>query len=341
VSNAEPMAVATDAAPVAGRRRAALVSMALSALLLFLLYRTLDVGLIGDTLLGAHWGWLIVSIGLILPITLLRAIRFYAVAPGALPGVGEALRLTLAASALNVMLPSKAGDLVKSYYIAHDGGLPAGVALSVIAYERLCDLFALIGWCLLGWSLGQAEVAGAPPVFWALITGLGSVCFVLVTSERAARGLRALVDRVLPDGRLVKVRTLADGWPGLLVALRGHRRWIVSFSVLLWLAHLFQMWLFTVALRVPVPAAVFVSLVALAVMVGQRPFTVAGLGTRDVALVVLLSRYMTPESAAALGVLIATRNLLPSVFGLPLMGRYVDSAVVEARRWKQSLRQAR
>ena len=63
--------------------------------------------------------WLVISVGMILPITYLRAVRFYWVAPaGALPGTGEAFRLTLVASALNVVLPAKAGDLVKGYFVA-------------------------------------------------------------------------------------------------------------------------------------------------------------------------------------------------------------------------------
>ena len=130
------------------------------------------------------------------------------------------------------------------------------------------------------------------------------------------------MERALPRRRLRKLRALADGWPDLLAVLRGRRRWIVSFSIGLWLVHLFQMWMFTVALSVPVPTTVFVSLVAVALMAGQLPFTIAGLGARDVALVVLLSPYMAPESAAALGVLVATRNLLPPLIGLPMMGRY-------------------
>jgi len=36
-----------------------------------------------------------------------------------------------------------------------------------------------------------------------------------------------------------------------------------------------------------------------ALLAGQMPLTIAGLGTRDVALVVLMSRYMAPETAAA------------------------------------------
>ena len=105
----------------ARRHVASLVSLVASAALLVALYRSLDVRLIGQTLLQADRLWLVVSVGIILPITVLRAVRFFLVAPGAMSGVGEALRVTLAASALNVVLPSKAGDLIKSYVVATRG----------------------------------------------------------------------------------------------------------------------------------------------------------------------------------------------------------------------------
>src|SRR5882724_3948230 len=101
----------------AGWRRpgASLVSLAVSGALLAVLYRSLDMRLVGEALLRADRVWLVISIGMILPITVLRALRFFWVAPaGALPGVGEALRLTLVATALNVFIPAKAGDLIKS-----------------------------------------------------------------------------------------------------------------------------------------------------------------------------------------------------------------------------------
>ena len=70
------------------------------------------------------------------------------------------------------------------------------------------------------------------------------------------------------------------------------------------------------------------------VMVTGLPFTVAGLGTRDVALVVLMAPYMTPETAAALAVLVSTRNFLPPLVGLPVMRPYLTSVLDEARRWR-------
>jgi len=331
----QPLAASTPARTAWGRRGAGVVSLAVSAALLVVLYRSMNIRLIGETLLRADKVWLVVSIGMILPITVLRAIRFLWVAPaGTLPGIGEALRLTLAASALNVLLPAKAGDLIKSYFVVKRGKTSAGVAVAIILYERLCDVFALVFWCLLGWLVGRPQVQGLPSLFWPLLGVLGVTCAVLILSERAAARSGALLLRLLPHRKVRGLQNLAEGWPNLLQLVRGRRRRIVPWSLLIWIAHLFQIWMFTVALSADLPLTVCMSLSALALMAGQLPLTIAGLGTRDVALVVLLSGYMRPESAAALGILISTRNLLPPLLGVPVMKPYLSSVLGEARRWR-------
>jgi hypothetical protein len=238
------------------------------------------------------------------------------------------------------MIPS----FVVSYFVAKRGHTTTGVAIAIIVYERLCDMFGLIFWCLLGWFVGRPEVTSLPTAFWLLLGGLGALCGVLILSETAAGLWRALMMCTIPEGgararKLRKVRQLAVGWPDLLEVLRSRRQWIVPFSLLLWFAHLFQIWLFTITLSLHVPFTVCASLSAIALMAGQLPLTVAGLGTRDVALVVLLAAYVAPESAAAMGVLISTRNFLPPLIGLPFMRPYLASVVDDARRWRRGAEQ--
>jgi uncharacterized protein (TIRG00374 family) len=311
------------------RKRLARVSAFLvSGLLMAALYRSLDIREIGSTLLGADPMWLATSIGVILPISVLRAVRFFLVAPvGALPGLLEALRLTLVSSAANLVLPAKAGDLIKSHYVATRGETSSGVAVAIVVYERLCDLFAVIAWCLVGFVVGRPEVPGLPQAFWAGLAAVGGLCAVLIVSERAAALVPAVIVRARLDNRFKRLHDLTEGWAGLLQLVRGRRRRIIPFSLLLWFVHLFQMWLFTVALGVPVPFTVCTSLSAVALMAGLIPFTIAGLGTRDVALVVLLARYMTRESAAAMGLLMATRSLVPALLGIPLVWPYLSMAM--------------
>lgn len=322
------------------RPAASLAGLAVSGALLVGLYRILDVRLIGEALLKADRVWLAVSVSMILLITVLRAIRFFWVAPaGALPGLGEALRLTLVSSAINVFAPAKGGDLIKSYFVATRSQTRTGVAIAIIVYERLCDLFGLIAWCMLGWLIARPQVPGLPALFWLLLAAIGAVSAILVLSERTAGVWRVVAVRAFPYRRLWRVRQLAEGWPDLLQVLRGRRRWIVSLSLMLWLTHLIQIWMFTIALSARIPFTVCASLSAVALMAGQVPFTVAGLGTRDVALVVLLSGYMAPETAAAMGILITTRNILPALLGVPMMWPYLSMVAGQVRRWRREIEQ--
>jgi hypothetical protein len=304
--------------------------------LLFTLYRNLDVGLVVRALLHSDKVWLVISVGMIVPITYLRAVRFYYVTPrGALPNTREAFRLTLVASALNVFLPAKAGDLAKSYFLARHGKTDAAVALATVVYERLCDVFALITWCVIGWVVADPVVSGVPQALWPALAVLGALCFVFCFFAGPGRAVPAIARRLLPHERLRKLHDLAEGWPGLQRTLGGRRRWIVGYSLVLWLTHLIQIWFFTFALSARLPFTLVTSLSAVALMAGQIPFTIAGLGARDVLLVVLLGQYMSRESAAAMGVLISTRGLLPPLMGLGFLRSYLTSAVEDAQRWRQ------
>jgi glycosyltransferase 2 family protein len=329
VASTEPVA----ARPSWQRPLLRILSVGISAALLVVLYRSIDVRMVGQSLRRADVTWLIVSLSMIVPITVLRAIRFYWVAPlGALTGLVEALRLTLVASALNVFVPGKAGDLIKSYFVRRRGGGSTGVAVSIVVYERLCDLFGLIFWCMAGWVIARPDTGRVPAAIWPLLGGIGLVAVILVSSEHAAELTRAVIGRILPHHKLRKLRNLAEGWPDLVQRLHGRRKWVILFSVFLWLVHVIQMWMFTLALSLSIPFTVCASLSAIALMAGQLPFTLGGLGARDMALVVLLAGYMRPESAAAMGILISTRGLLPPLAALPIMRPYLSAAMEEARR---------
>ena len=304
--------------------------------LLVTLYRNLDIGLVVQALLRSDKVWLVASVGMIVPITYLRAVRFYYVTPrGALSDTTEAFRLTLVASALNVFLPAKAGDLAKGYFLARRSATTPAVALATVVYERLCDVFALITWCIIGWVVADPVVDGVPEVLWPALAVLGGFCFVLCFFAAPGRAVPVIARRLLPHERLRKLHDLADGWPGLQSQLGGRRRWIVAYSLVLWLTHLVQIWFFTFALSTRLPFTLVTAFSAVALMAGQIPFTIAGLGARDVLLVVLLGRYMTRESAAAMGVLISTRGLLPPLMGLGFLRRYLTAAVEDAQRWRQ------
>jgi len=303
--------------------------------LLALLYSRLDVRAVVTAFTAARTGMLTLAIATTIPINLLIAWRFYLTAPpGSLPGYFEALRLTLVAKALNMFLPSKSGDLVKSYFVAKRGNVPAGVALSLIAYERLCDLVGLLTWCLAGFFVSPPPQDIIGSSVWMFLAGVTAVCLVLVTSQRSASWLLSAVHRLLPSRRLQKLRDLAAGWPSLHIAIGGRRRWILLISIAVWLVNMLQWWVLTLVVSAPIPFAAGLGIFALAVAAGQLPLTFAGFGARDVAIVVLSSHYMRAEAAAAVALLSASLGFIPALAAVPFIRPYVAVAAGDAARWR-------
>jgi hypothetical protein len=257
--------------------------------------------------------------------------RFAWTAPkGAVSGVGEALRLTLVASAFNTFLPSKAGDLAKSLFVARVGRASAGVAISIVAYERASDVFGLLSWTVGAWLLNREKLGVLPDSVWILLGVLWIVSGVLVLSQRAAVWFERVFDHLLRFPVFARLRGLAAGWPELHRELAGRKLFLAGFAFVLWFVQLVQIWLFSVAVGAGIPFVVCASLSAVALMIGQLPFTFSGLGARDVALVLLLAGHVPPETAAAMGILTATRGLLPPLAALPLLRQYF-SMVAESR----------
>ena len=89
--------------------------------------------------------------------------------------------------------------------------------------------------------------------------------------------------------------------------------------------------MFTIALAMRIPFPVSASLSAIALMAGQLPVAFCGLGARDVTIVWLLKNYARPDAAAALGLLMATRNFLPPFAALPIVRPY--AAAVAREMW--------
>ena len=325
----------TELAPGKARNWATIVGLIVSALLLVGLYSRVDLAAVWAVLRGGNLMWVILSIGSIVPITLILALRFYWVAPpGGLPSYLEAVRLTLVTIAFNLFLPSKSGDLVKSYFVAKRSDVRTGTALSIIVYERLCDLFGLIACCLVGWLISPPFEGGIPTAAWTLIAGVGALCLVLLASERSAGWLYQIAHYLLPKQRLTRLHKVAAGWPDLHAAIRGRRARVLILSIGLWVGHMAQMWLFTFAVSTSLPFTTSMSLFALALLAGQLPLTFAGFGARDVALVVLLSGHMPAAAAAAVGLLSATRGFVPSLAAVPIVRPYLAVLAGEAALWR-------
>ncbi len=303
-----------------------LLSILVSLAILALIYWRIDFAAMLRAFYEGSAVWLVASLAMVVPLTMLTAYRLVRMLPaGSTFGFRESLSLTLAGSAMNMVLPSKMGDVAKSWFLVSRGYFAGGAAVSLVVFEKGFDMLALLLWC----AFGLFVLSTSSPLFWPLTAAIsiGTVAGLAVLgSPTVANRVFTLLGRRGPGTVRRKVEALADGWMTVQRALLGdHRRlaYVAALSIVIWFLHLLQIWMFILALGAWAPFAANLGLAPLAILAGLLPLTFAGVGTRDAALIVLYQPWLAAPTAAALGILCTMRYVLPALGGLPALQRYL------------------
>ncbi len=270
--------------------------------------------------------WMTLSLGMVVPLTLFTSWRLQQLMPsrGQL-GFGEANRLILVASVLNMVLPSKGGDIAKAFFMKDRSGLSGSLALSLVVFEKSCDMLSLLLWCVFGLVLYPKHDA----VFLAMTAAVTAMLIfgvLLLGSVKFAHLFFDLGARFAPGKMRAKFVKFGASWSEMheyFWASKMRLAKVTITSVFIWFLHLLQIWLFILALRAWVPFVTNLALSPLAILAGLLPIpTFGGAGTRDGALVALYAPYFAAPTALALGLLCTARYILPAIGGLPFVGQY-------------------
>lgn len=307
------------------------VALAVSLLILALVWWRVDLRSILAAAAAADPLWLALGLAAVVPLTLGTAWRFKMLSRSPL-GVGTAARLILSSSTLNLILPSKAGDFAKAWVLTRRYGVDGKLALSVVVLEKMLDLASLLFW-------------GVLALLW-----IGPDTPLLAAAAAATAGLLLLLTLLLVPGLsggvLDALSHLLPGRAGALAAAFG-RDWretlawfwsetgraggTLLLSLGLWAAHLAQFWLFARALGF-VPFLDNMAFATLSILAGLLPFTMAGIGTRDAAIVWFYRDWLSPGQGAVLGVLATLRYVLPAIAGLLFVRDFWDRRAAAAPR---------
>jgi uncharacterized protein (TIRG00374 family) len=303
-----------------------LISLLVSAAVLTLIYAAIDVSNLVSVFAKSDLFLLTTSLLMVVPLTYLTAWRLVQLMPhsGTLR-IGEASRLTLAASVLNVVLPSKMGDLAKAHVMKDRCKMTGSLAFALVVFEKTLDMLALLVWCVFGLTFIDDKNA----FYWfawsliacGLITGI-----LIIGSRRFALKVFAIGKRIAPIRIASKLDKLQEAWGEMhaYVWQNKNRLFVASFtSVFLWFLHLLQIWLFILALKAWTPFIDNLALAPLSILAGLVPLTFAGVGTRDAAIIIFYQPYLLPATAAAVGVLCTMRYIMPALAGLPFFYFYL------------------
>lgn len=302
-------------------KRLALIALAAAAL--GVLWWKTGWAEIGATLRRLDGRWFAGALALFLPQVLISGVRWAWIVGTYQPlAVRRATEMVLASSALNVLFPSKMGDIAKGAFLRRDlpGGDPAtGIALGV--FEKGLDTAALGAVMLFASALAPPE----DPLGWALFfcAAAGLAAFALLLSRPVAERIARAGARG-GGGATARARALVGLAGRVLLDLRREPRRLLAIlasAVLLWVLHLVQ---FSLALRAAggsASAALIWSRVPMAIFLGLLPVTFAGMGTRDAAMAYFLGGAIGTGPALALGVFATLRYVLPALAGIPFVAR--------------------
>lgn len=298
-----------------------ILGLAISLSILVVIYGNLDFRQLIIILQNCNWIWIGLSLSMAVPIILLNALRLQQLIPTkAKLGWTEATRLILIANTLNMVLPSKMGDIAKAYFIKKQGYLGSSSSLYLVVIEKIFDMLSLVLWCSLGLILypHKNRILVALYMIVAFITITGIFLFY-----RKAVNLLLLLSKNLNSS---KTKVLLKFWQELQIYVDGSRNGLFKVSVtslIISFLNFLQIWLLILAVREWIPFVVNLALTPLAVLAGLFPLTFAGIGSRDAAFIVLYQPFFNAPKAAALGLLCTSRYLIPALIGLPIVGKEV------------------
>ena len=302
------------------------ISIVVSVAILLYIYTQIDITNLIEVFRQSDRILLTISLAMVIPITLITSWRLQQLVPERSLGLLEANRLILGASVLNMVLPSKMGDIAKAYFMSERSNISGSLALAISVFEKACDLLSLLLWCVFGLMLYPAKDS----LFWIMTAGVavGLVLGVLLLSSRQFANLFFTITTIAPKSLKKKLQKMQASWGEMHDYFWSDKQQlllITGTSIFIWFLHLLQIWLFILALKAVVPFIVSLALSPLSILAGLLPLTFAGIGTRDAAIIYFYQDYFSEATGAALGLLCTSRYFIPALIGLPFLGQMLGA----------------
>ena len=219
------------------------ISIAVSVAILLIIYSKIDFEKLIAVFKNCDVTWMIVSLGMVIPLTLFTSWRLQQLMPkGTSLGFLEANRLILGASVLNMVLPSKMGDIAKAYFMKDRGHLSGSLSLSLVVFEKACDMLSLLLWCALGLIIYPHKDG----FFWLMTAGIigGLVLGIVLLSDRKIANLFFnLTSKITPKGISKKLHQMQNSWGEMHDYFWGDTKQLTVIaitSVFIWFLHLFS-----------------------------------------------------------------------------------------------------
>jgi uncharacterized protein (TIRG00374 family) len=226
-----------------------IIVVALAAALVVLFLHNVDLWGVGAAIVRARPQWLALTLATTLASLAIRSLRWrYLLEPLGRVSFGSSFRATAVGFAATGVLPARAGEVIRPYFLARHEHMSATCAFATIILERLLDIVTVLVLLasyvfVFGRDLGEANPTVFLALKWAGVTagaaaGLALVVLFVIAGDPARLGrLFARLEQVLPSTLAGLIARVAEKFATGLAAIRRPGRLLVA---LLWS---FPLWL--------------------------------------------------------------------------------------------------
>jgi glycosyltransferase 2 family protein len=256
------------------------VVLVLAGALVVLFLRNVDLRRVGVEIVHADLGWLALSLLTMFVNLAIRSLRWqYLLEPLGHASFANSFRATAVGFAASSILPARAGEVIRPYFLARHENMTATGAFATIVLERVLDVLTVLALLasfifVFDTGVGQANQTVWAAVKWTGLTAGGValaalvVMFVLAGDpERLGRALTKL-EQVVPSALAGLIARVAEKFARGLGAVRKPGRLLVAllWSFPLWLSIAAGMWSVAMAFHLAVPFTGSFLLIALLVI---------------------------------------------------------------------------
>src|SRR2546423_1886397 len=243
------------------------IVLAVAAALVAVFLRNVDLRHVAGEIVRARMRWLIVSFVTAILSLVIRALRWqYLLEPLGRASFANAFRATAVGFAASTILPARAGEVIRPYFLARHENMTATGAFATIILERVLDvLTVLVLLALFVFVFDRGIGAKNPTAFaamkWAGVTALAASMFALVVMfvlagdpGRVARWMTR-VEQTVPSTLAGLIGRVAEKFSRGLGAVRRPGRLFVAlvWSFPLWLTIAAGLWAVSIAFGINVP----------------------------------------------------------------------------------------
>jgi len=319
--------------------RTAVVLLVAAGLVAFFL-RDVDLRRVGRDIAGAQPAWLAIGLSCTVVNLVIRAYRWrYLLEPLGYTTFGESFRATAVGFAANTILPARAGEVIRPYFVSRFSSrterMSASGAFATIIIERMLDVITVLllvtSYVLL---FGGAAATSNPTAFvwltwiaaFAGVAALAGLALLFVLAGDPARLGRATAPlmRLVPSLAARLTRVVENFAHGLAVVRRPSRLAVaLAWSLPLWLSIAVGIWSVAMAFRIALPFAGSFLVIALLVL-GVAVPTPGAVGGYHTAFRYGATTFFGASDAAAVGAAIVAHlfSVLPTlVLGLFFAGQ--------------------